>query len=112
MAPDFEKLQPTLENFLKWLSNVKEAFIKNTIILNNKTMCGFNYYLGQSDSINVLLDAQSIIFKSSESLVIPPYDSVNLDISFMAFLQFLMEITKDSSLNESMLLGNLRGPTI
>ena len=99
-------MEPSLENLLALLSKIKQSFTDNSIMLKNKSLIQFDYYLCLSDCVNISLDNDSIIIKSAKELVIPPFESINVEFSFLAFFPHLLEVVKHADTNSSILLGN------
>ena len=112
IAPNFEQLEPSLENLLALLSRIKQSFSDNSVILNDKCLIQFEYYLSESDCVNISLDNDSIIIKSAKEMIIPPFQSRNVEFSFLAFLPHLLKVVRHTDTNSSILLGNLVCPKI
>ena len=112
IAPNFEQLEPSLENLLALLSRIKQSFSDNSVILNDKCLIQFEYYLSESDCVNISLDNDRIIIKAAKEMSILPFQSINVSFSFLEFLPHLLEVVQHADINSSILQGNLVGPNI
>ena len=68
--------------------------------------------MNESDCVNIELKCDKIINTASKEISIPPFQNLDINFSFLAYLPHLLEITKHTDINSTILRGNLIGPKI
>ena len=76
IAPGFDNLDPTLDNLLSLLCRIIKSFDENSIILNNKSIIMFEYYLNEGNCINIKLQCDRIVIISAKEITIQPFENL------------------------------------
>ena len=106
MAPNYKNILPSLDNLLKLALRVKKSLENNSIHFANKSVIFFDYHIFSNNKINFELQGNRITIATKESLVIEPFEHINLNFKLMIFLPQIWELKENICKESSILQGN------